>query len=235
MTKAVQWLPRYGNYSSRTASSMSSGANPAVANSGLLNGCRASFVVRIFPAVTSNDAKAVMECTNNAFMVDAFFKKPEFHQRFTLEDVELLMRKPDSIFLIAATRVSEDMELTSDTIAGSTHLEWDVNASTGELTGHFSAVAVPSIYAGKGIGQALVKSVEDELLRQADKLDEIHNTRHKVISSMGVLNVRPDLFQWYERQGYVQSLRLPDTEELARIKLDEAQDVHCILFKKVLR
>jgi hypothetical protein len=36
---------------------------------------------------TLADAFAITECTNKAFLADAFFKKPEYHLRFTEDEV----------------------------------------------------------------------------------------------------------------------------------------------------
>lgn len=184
------------------------------------------------------NAHKIMECTNDAFMADAFFKKEEFHQRFTLDDVHQLITRHNSGFLVATAPICvSPIENTDDKedIVGSIHFEWEVEEEAKVLTGHFSAVAVPSKYGGRGIGKALVGAVESKLIELAQEYrTERQLPIQRVVSSMGVLNVRPDLFPWYQQQGYTQSYRLPDTPELARIKLDDAADVHCILFEKVL-
>ena len=56
-----------------------------------------------------------------------------------------------------------------------------------------------------------------------------------IVMEMGVINLRKDLFPWYERQGYnvIEEIR-PNDAELNRIVLDE-MDVCCVLMRKVLR
>jgi GNAT superfamily N-acetyltransferase len=226
--RAAQFIARRRNSIKRHTSAIAAGI---IGSSTAEKSIHTNIIMRMFPA-TPAYAPQVMECTNDAFMVDAFFKKPEYHVRFTLEDVNSLMNKQNSMFLIA---VDPDMAgEDGDGIVGSVHLEYEIESNQKELIGHFSAVSVPSKYGGKGIGKALVTAVEAKLLELARSAYSGSTPVERVISSMGVLNVRPDLFPWYEKQGYRQHLRLPDTDELARIKLDESADVHCILFQKVL-
>ncbi len=51
---------------------------------------------------------------------------------------------------------------------------------------------------------------------------------------MGVINLRTDLFPWYEKQGYkiISEIR-PNDAEVTRIIRDD-MDVCCILMRRVL-
>ena len=48
---------------------------------------------------------------------------------------------------------------------------------------------------------------------------------------MGVINLRTDLFPWYEKQGYKILHEIPNDEEVSRIVLPEL-NVYCILMRK---
>jgi hypothetical protein len=37
----------------------------------------------VISVASPEDIKAIVDCTNDAFMADTFFKKPEYHLRFT--------------------------------------------------------------------------------------------------------------------------------------------------------
>ena len=175
---------------------------------------------------TIESAREVMKCTNDAFMADSFFKKEEFHQRFTISDVEEHMRNSNSLFLIASS------EAEPGRIVGSILMNWTSSISNNFETfvGHFSAVSVPPAFAKRGIGKKLVQTAEQKLLEISTK----STLPSKVVMEMGVINLREDLFPWYESQGYSKHERLPDSDELARIKLDEVE-VYCILMQKQLR
>lgn len=65
------------------------------------------------------DISGIVRVTNEAFLADAFFKKPQFIQRFTEEDVLCLMQGDKAAFLLA------EEENSSDSIAGSIFLQWE--------------------------------------------------------------------------------------------------------------
>ena len=90
-------------------------------------------------------AKDIMLCTNDAFMADIFFKKPEYFLRFTLEDVEAMIQAENSAFLVAQS--GEDL-------VGSLYLHWEETHA--EITGKFSAVAVPTKHGKRGTGKGIV-------------------------------------------------------------------------------
>jgi hypothetical protein len=68
---------------------------------------------------TNDHINDILDVTNDAFMVDAFFKKPEHFLRFKFEVVQEMMSKPNAWFLVAV-RDSDGVVL------GSLHLEIDI-------------------------------------------------------------------------------------------------------------
>jgi hypothetical protein len=82
----------------------------------------------------------------------------------------------------------------------------------------------------RGIGKTIIQATEKYLLEVALSSTKIM----KVTIQMGVINLRKDLFSWYEKQGYsvVGEIR-PNDEELSRIILDDL-DVCCVLMTKSL-
>lgn len=101
-------------------------------------------------------------------------------------------------------------------------------------------MSVPSKYGKRGIGKALVQSIESQLADIAQKeLDALLASDATICyvaldvnMEMGVINQRKDLFPWYEGQGYVVIGEIkPNDEELLRICLDEC-DICCILMRK---
>lgn len=97
-------------------------------------------------------------------------------------------------------------------------------------------MSVPTRFEKRGIGKALVRAAENQLLKVAQ---EEHSTcptsKLLVHMEMGVINQRTDLFPWYEGQGYqiIGEIR-PNDAELLRICLDDV-DICCILMRKVLQ
>ena len=68
-------------------------------------------------------ADQIKECTNDAFLADTFFKKPEFHERFTINDVKEMINAKDSIFLVLFEKT------VSDEIIGSIYLHWTITTN----------------------------------------------------------------------------------------------------------
>jgi hypothetical protein len=285
----------------------------------------------IAPAsVSHGNVKGIVDCTNDAFMADAFFKKPEYHLRFTQEDVGRLMHTENSIFLVALPNSNDNnynAEVSSREIMGSLYLHWEwkrlttttssASASTPvieytasssttldstsvvdssrqyEITGKFSAVSVPRRFEKRGIGNALVRAAEEYIISLAQKgpppqigitaVNSVDSSglsgselavQHSVpespsasqtslsstvtpppvadlagpagpaavetvaacsaVMEMGVINVRTDLFPWYEKQGYQIICDLPWDEELTRIIAEEYAHVRCVLMRKRL-
>ena len=170
-----------------------------------------------YRVATKADAEAIRAVTNEAFMADAFFKLPEYHLRFTAAAVDELMSAPRSVFIVA---VSPD-----GAVRGSIHLEWQVEEE--QTVGHFSAVSVLRAFEKQGVGRGLVRAAEEYLLA-------LDCAATSVVIEMGVINLRADLFPFYEKQGYNTGARLPHTDELARICLPEL-DVFLVQMAKRLR
>lgn len=177
---------------------------------------------------TEDDLADVMSVSNEAFLVDSFFKPPQHHIRFpSLSSIESMYNKKDTVILIAKATNDER------TVFGSIMLEWEeVSTEQAEqqhcLIGHFSAVSVPDRYGNRGIGKALVKGAEDFILNMA-------KSRHgRVLMEMGVVNLRRVLFPWYESQGYqfVREIR-PNADDFASLIVPDL-DVCLILMRKEL-
>ncbi len=84
---------------------------------------KGSFKTRI---ATSDDINVIIEVTNDAFMADAFFKKSEYHQRFTREDVEYMIANQNSQFILAENS-------DTATIVGSIYLHWEFHPEKDEV------------------------------------------------------------------------------------------------------
>eukprot|EP01041_Mallomonas_annulata_P000610 gene610-1175_t len=175
-----------------------------------------------------SDLHAIMDITNEAFLADAFFKKPQYHLRFNEERINTLMKdNQNSTFLL----------VKSDGIAiASIYLQWLYKRSDDdvELCGKFSAISVLKTFQGCGIGKFLVSKAESYIM----KLGMDYNTQNpsakiaEIRMEMGVINFRPDLIQWYQRQGYVIVGEIHDDVELKEITL-ESMDIYLILMSKV--
>jgi len=74
----------------------------------------------------------IQRITNEAFIADTFFKKPQYHLRFDLDTVKDMISSPNGMFLVAKADNNE--------IAGSIYLQWEVY-ERGELV----EVSVPSL------------------------------------------------------------------------------------------
>lgn len=179
---------------------------------------------------TLQHQRLILDCTNDAFMADAFFKKPEYHIRFALADVERMMSEENSEFLVASASEGEE---APDAIVGSLYLKWFVKTD-GSITGKFSAVSVPTRYEKQGIGKALVSAAEARVLAVSSALPPLSHPR-RVEMEMGVINLREDLFPWYMSQGYhVEGEIRPVEPDIKLISLDDL-NVCSVLMKKVLQ
>ena len=88
----------------------------------------------------------------------------------------------------------------------------------------------------QGIGGRLVFEAESFVREKADAyFISLNNMleRRAIIMEMGVVNVRHDLFPWYEKQGYKIIEDIRDDPEFEAI-VAEGQDVFCILMRKIL-
>lgn len=77
---------------------------------------------------TLEDVNTVMELTNDAFMADAFFKKPEYHLRFDSQNIENMIAAENSRFVIATQAIDGDAVK-----CGSIFFYWTVEQTTSTL------------------------------------------------------------------------------------------------------
>ena len=198
---------------------------------------------------TEADAASIMSCTNDAYVADTFFKKAEYHDRFTMQDVIEMIAAPDSIFLLAITTTNQ-----AEIVCGSLYLSWkypktDNGEGTDQIIGKFSAVAVHVKYQQRGIGHLLVHAAEDFVISLAKRSNyaikeamnsmslittESSGTDTGAVITMGVVNLREDLFPWYAKQGYLVVGEIEHDAEISRIVKKEYEHVCLIQMKKVL-
>ena len=105
-----------------------------------------------------------------------------------------------------------------------------------------------------GIASALVSAAEEYLLSLADTTYTKTTTTTKSPASpaavntdvsggdvsgvrmeMGVINLRPELFPFYEKRGYTVVGDMPRDEELHRIVREDHAQVCCVLMRKTLQ
>lgn len=191
---------------------------------------------------TVADAASILSCTNDAYVADTFFKKAEYHNRLTMKDVIDMIAAPESTFFVATTTISE-----AETICGSLYLTWkstptDCSEKT-EITGKFSAVAVRNEFQQKGIGKSLVRAAEDHIISLAKRSNETikeaeekqpSGTKIGAVLTMGVINLREDLFPWYAKQGFKVVGEIGRDPEVLRIVKEGYEHVCLIQMEKVL-
>eukprot|EP00048_Salpingoeca_helianthica_P017464 m.237358 g.237358 ORF g.237358 m.237358 type:complete len:181 (-) comp21085_c0_seq1:23-565(-) len=139
--------------------------------------------------LAKSDYPAVIRIVNQAFMVDAFFKKPEFHNRLDAVGSQLdeLLAQPGHTVLVAHETQGEQ------SVVGCIHVHW---YKEGEHPhGAFGMLSVSSDREKAGIGKQLVRAAEEKI---RSELAGIQNTYIEI----PVINLRPELIPWYERQGY---------------------------------
>jgi hypothetical protein len=81
------------------------------------------FVTRCRQAITQ-DIPAIVAISNEAFMADAFFKKPEYIVRFSEDDVIKMFQQENAMFMVANNEEND--------IVGSLHLTWSTDRSTND-------------------------------------------------------------------------------------------------------
>lgn len=194
---------------------------------------------------TSDDVESIVSCTNDAYVADAFFKKAVYHDRFTANDVMEMISSPNSAFIVA-TRCSDPDKL----ICGSLYLQWECklaesNFERTKVVGKFSAVAVSRSSQRNGVGKLLIHSAEKIVLHSANDDAEkmlVINGNDKISTSnslsaeitMGVINLREDLFPWYQAQGFTVEEQMPWDAELSRIISEGYEHVCLIRMRKTL-
>jgi hypothetical protein len=291
---------------------MSRTAAPELGNIACSVSAPIEFVVSV---ARCQDAKHVFCITNEAFMADTFFKKPEFYQRFeSIERVEEMMQGKAAFLIVKAAATADEVERP---ILGSIYLTWTVSDDAiPAVVGTFGCASVGKMFEKRGLGRLLVAGAESHLLAQAlahapssiasptaataatetsaapapaatatatasstsspapstpstaetsaaaapapaataEILAATAATAEisaatvttvpavSVVMECGVINVRTDLFPWYERQGYSvvrdaldDSPVKKDSAEVAMIKLPSCGDVCCHLMRKTLQ
>jgi hypothetical protein len=208
----------------------------------ILVGTNNDYVTRL---ATSEDVLSIVSCTNDAYVADTFFKKAEYHDRFTANDVMGMMSSPNSAFIVA-TRCSDPDNL----VCGSLYLQWECKQAESKfggpkIIGKFSAVAVSCSSQRKGVGHLLIQSAEKAVVQVAnDERDRIPKvlaingndieSRVSAEITMGVINLREDLFPWYQAQGFTIEEQMPWDAELSRIVSEGYEHVGLIRMRKTL-
>jgi tRNA-dihydrouridine synthase 2 len=170
-------------------------------------------------------ARDIVAVTNDAYVADRFFKYPEYYDRFSLEDVQNMQKEDNSCFLVA--RMTKD-----GAVAGSLYLTVTSSTSAGDdkttvtiAEGNFGAVAVSRKYEKRGIGKNLIEAAATFTRKRRAQLQSGKKPGEERVQAkltMGVINLREDLFGWYGRQGFVKGEEIrPNNAELQRICLPE--------------
>ncbi len=68
---------------------------------------------------SKGNVEQLVEVGNAAFMADVFFKKPEYHLRFTVDRVLTMMDSKNSVFIVAIRNNSFE-------IVGCIYLHWEL-------------------------------------------------------------------------------------------------------------
>lgn len=69
---------------------------------------------------TIDQVNQIVKLANEAFMADAYFKKPEHHLRFSEESVSKMIEEPNSAFLLCCDVNQEN------SLVGSLYLQWEI-------------------------------------------------------------------------------------------------------------
>ena len=189
------------------------------------------------------DVSSIVTCTNDAYVADAFFKKPDYHDRFTEKDVQEMINTPDSVFIIA-------LSLNDRAVCGSLYLQWSTEIPDGsseeiKTVGKFSAVAVRQSHQKRGVGRLLINAAEEHIIKMAVEGMDRYNSAPlfpqnsnllgaAAVLTMGVINLREELFPWYISQGFIVGEKMPWDAELSRITRDGYEHVHLIKMQKTL-
>ncbi|XP_002160156.1 uncharacterized protein LOC100196985 [Hydra vulgaris] len=200
---------------------------------------------------TLNDVDDILECINDAFMEYAFFKKPEYHQKFTRENVTSMLLQKDSVFILAYN--NEICEHFKNKVVGTIFLHWITTTETYvlendsiakvTLIGKFSSLSVPPKYANQGFGKALVSSAEKYLCQEVfntiqhttlSASDSNKKKQFGVLMELKAINFRKDLLSWYEKQGYQFISEIRQLDAAFTRRLLEDKDVYFILMRKIL-
>ncbi len=123
----------------------------------------------------------ILDISNEAFIIDAYFKKPEYANRFSTESIGQMMQEENSLFFVAER--ADDARDPNDFIVGSLFLHWevthDVEHNRKTVKGKFSAVAVPPRFEKCGVGQGLVAAAEKKIIEIANGLAAQDGQQHQ--------------------------------------------------------
>lgn len=206
-------------------------------------GCSSEVVLPADPArgreydivvADSSHAQSIMAVTNDAYVADRFFKHPEYYDRFTLEDVHTMQKDQNSRFLVA--RMGRGRSIAGSiylTVTPSTATSSKGNTTT-VVEGNFGAVAVSRKFEKRGIGKNLIEAAATFTRTRAAQMqggaEGGKSVRAKL--TMGVINLREDLFGWYGRQGFTRGEEVrPNNAELQRICLPELDTCLVLMHK----
>merc|ERR1712232_212229 len=127
------------------------------------------------------DSTQLVAMINKAYVADAFFKKPEFADRATPDNVAsaLAGTGPD-IFLVAS------FSHAPETLVGAIRIGWCDASKVGTFGW------VTSVVERCGVGGALVRAAEEQLCKAGSERIE-----------MSVIDLREDVLRpWYTKLGY---------------------------------
>eukprot|EP00667_Euglena_gracilis_P003261 EG_transcript_3272 len=204
MTFLVPWAyRRHRKFYASVLLQSSSAASAASENAG----SRSKNIITI-RAASAEELSTVVNVVNEAFMANAFFKKEGYRDRTSIDKAKSWVNG-DHIYLVA---VDEHR-----VILGAIAVEWDNTTAVGEV----GQLSVQADQRQRGIGKLLVKAAEDWVKQRAGD--------RPFTVQMPLLSVRPDLFPYYQKQGYSAGERIPYPNKEA---LDGSRDVELIMYRK---
>eukprot|EP00611_Tribonema_gayanum_P021361 TRINITY_DN4085_c0_g1_i2.p1 TRINITY_DN4085_c0_g1~~TRINITY_DN4085_c0_g1_i2.p1 ORF type:complete len:221 (-),score=28.96 TRINITY_DN4085_c0_g1_i2:53-715(-) len=169
---------------------------------------------------TAADAITVSAVVNDAFMADAFFKKPDKIYRLDWEGglaKQMIERDPSSGNFIVAERVLSKPLISGSgssgepTMMGCLFVHWHLHGSNSypEVcpgpTGSVSMVSVPDKHGKQGIGTALIAAAESLC---AARLRAMGASGDTFTMEIPIVSGRVDpLTPWYSKQGYQEQER----------------------------
>eukprot|EP00752_Nemacystus_decipiens_P005359 g4860.t1 len=110
-----------------------------------------------------------------------------------------MMETPCNAFLVAE-EVTAD---ASKTVVGCVHVCWSGESYTkdGKVDAQFGMLSVPKEFSGRGIGKLLVSAAEERCRKELG--------RENIVVEISVASFFPELFGWYEAQGYRKEKSIP--------------------------
>ncbi|CAM9819912.1 unnamed protein product [Ectocarpus fasciculatus] len=116
------------------------------------------------------------------------------------KEVMTLMETPDNVFLVAEETNGDD---NSKSLVGCVHVCWSGVTDSGDedVDAHFGMLSVPKECSGRGIGKLLVSAAEERCRNEL--------RRSNINMEISVVSFFPELFKWYEAQGYRKKRTMP--------------------------